>query len=103
MKCAVCQKETENKTCSNACRVKLSRMNKKGYVTADTPEEVKGVTKTDAMFEFVRPNYYVYEEETYARYCLQCKKDFTTQARFRKTCSPDCESTLLTRLTGMAE
>lgn len=104
MKCEVCQKDTDGRsTCSNACRTKLSRMKKKGTTPAieSVVVEKKGLTDVDALFEFARPGYYKYDNDTYARYCLQCKKDFSTRTRYRRVCSPTCESKLLTRLTGM--
>lgn len=100
MKCLICDNEVEGrgKTCSAACRVKLSRLSKKG----DTPEIETPVvehkdTPTDLLFEESHPGYYKFDNEVYARDCFSCGEAFTTRLELTKFCSPDCKNLLLSK------
>lgn len=106
MKCLYCDKKISDKAkyCSEAHRKAYQRRTQAGQTPdkndPDTqPGQVKGLTRTDAMFETSKPSYYKFTDEVHSEKCLQCGKEFKTSLNLLRHCSPQHMLDTLNSLT----
>lgn len=97
--------------CSDKCRIALDRRKKKGDLPEQHPEHLgeqpeqlaprTGLTRTDQMFEDLKPGYYVFGNDVLEKECSNCGKSFETKLRFLRFDSPECQDKALVEINKL--
>lgn len=106
MNCLFCNKDlaTDNpkaRYCSEAHSKAYRRKTQSGQEPGQNDPDIvtrtiPGLTRTDQLFENLKPGYYRFSDDTRTIACLQCGKQFKTHLKLLRQCSPKCMREMIT-------